>query len=63
MRSSSEHLNEALMAANAAVGKQWDKFNAARGTAPHAVLVQIDKKLVRLEHERDEIQRRLEATS
>jgi hypothetical protein len=47
--------SERLTAAQKAVDEQWAKYDAAVGSVPHVALVQINRKLVRLEHERDKI--------
>lgn len=49
-----------LAAANQAVKEQWAKYDRAVGAGmTGAPLVQIDRKLVRLEMERDELRDRL----
>jgi hypothetical protein len=42
-----------LAALNKEIREQETKYDAARGTVPYVALLQIDRKLTRLMHERD----------
>jgi hypothetical protein len=44
------------------VRQQWAKYDAARGAVPYVALLQIDRKLTRLEHERDALAARRSET-
>ena len=49
-------IDDRLKKLNDEIRAQWAKYDAARGTVPHVALVQIDRKLSRLEHERETLE-------
>jgi hypothetical protein len=48
-------VSEKLDKANQAVSDQWAKYDAALGRVPYVALLQIDRKLRRLQEEADRL--------